>query len=57
MFKVLGKFFTELLGKVCAHKYEIIKTGLIQSTTGEKVGTYYELRCPKCGAMKVRNLK
>jgi hypothetical protein len=38
------------------HEWKIIRWGNIANEKGKKIGTYYHLRCKKCGEVVERNL-
>lgn len=37
------------------HEWDVHKEGDIVNDRGLKIGSYYDLRCKTCGAMKRRN--
>lgn len=48
---MLGWLFNILVGQFCFHKWEVIQHGEI-TIDGNPTGTYYNLRCTKCGNIK-----
>lgn len=52
---MLAWLYDMLVGCFCT--YEIIKSGPITNgRDGKKIGDYYNVRCTKCGRMKIYNL-